>query len=332
MPTASSFKLTSRLLRPNITLSGSSKPTPAYTSSHLIRQSSSFIPGRAAADDPISQVPKPPSTNWFTTHPTLSDSLDFLDSLIHRTRTKLHEASVLKRFSAPATFSGTGVRLKWLKWRMEEQLSGMNDKDRSICKTIWDPQAKWHDIFTTGSILQGSQGRELRMVEYTATITKLNEIKSLKRYIAFLKNTQLSPASQTIDQLDQELDRVLLAFSKPDRAHKSIKDEEYGRDRLGRFYGVGKKKESTARAWMIEVQVPEPTKEVTAQPEITLPVAGDRVANIITSHPPAVQPETSPALRHVPLGQIICNGRSIADYFHTPRQRATALRALEITE
>ncbi|KAG0151191.1 hypothetical protein CROQUDRAFT_37062 [Cronartium quercuum f. sp. fusiforme G11] len=332
MPSASSFKISpNNLFRSKPSIPGSRKSKVALFASFFIRQSSSFIPGRASADDKVPIVPKPPSTNWFTTHPALSDSLSFLDSLIRRTREELHDASVLKRFSAPATFAGTGVRLKWLKWRMESRLSEANAEEQAIFKVLWNPQSQWHDRFTVGMILQGSGGRELSMIEYDTALAKLNELKALKRYLVFLKTTQLSTNPNQINQLDQDLQKALLMFTKPDRMGKSIKNEEFGRDHLGRFYGVGRKKESTARVWMIEVQVPKIPSIETSNAQVASSVKDDSVPTL-TSELTTTQPEPSDDLRHIPLGQIICNGRPINDYFHTPRQRATALRALEITD
>ncbi|EGG07355.1 uncharacterized protein MELLADRAFT_105908 [Melampsora larici-populina 98AG31] len=242
-----SIKLSSNLIRSTLL---KPKPTTNQTKP-LNRQSSSFIPGRSSSsslEEKHTIVPKPTSPNWFTTHPALSDSLSELDSLIKRSRETLYESSVLKRFSAPATFAGTGVRLKWLKWRMEEEIKKSvtsNEEENKIYKTLWSSSPSWHDFDVISTILQGNEGRSLRMIEYTVTLNKLNEIKSLKKYLLFLEFSNLSNRTHAskIQSLNQEINQVLLKFIKPDRIRKSIKNEEFGRDRLGRFYGIGKKKE-----------------------------------------------------------------------------------------
>ncbi|KAH9815003.1 ribosomal protein S9/S16-domain-containing protein [Melampsora americana] len=268
-----SIKLSSNLMISSLSSTRRSRPNTIHSFNN--RSTSSFIPGRRSNEDHHQTqsnnniiIPKPTSPNWYTTHPALSDSLFKLDSIIKRSREELYRSNVLKRFSAPVTFEGTGIRLRWLKYRMQESLKNSNSiksttgvgaesesesesEKIKLFNILWSSSSKWHDLEKMSELLQGNEGRSLRMIEYKITLKKLNEIKSLKRYLSFLNFSHLSSILQQdpqqklqIERLNQEIDQILLKFLKPNLIQTSIQDKEFGRDRLGRFYGIGKKKET----------------------------------------------------------------------------------------
>ncbi|KAA1064167.1 37S ribosomal protein S9, mitochondrial [Puccinia graminis f. sp. tritici] len=300
----------------------------------LIRLASSFVPTTTSSSQ-IEPLPKPPSTNWFTTHPALSDSFSHLDSLIHRSRQNLHRIQILKRYSASADFTGTGIRSKWLKWKMLGE-NEQNEDSHQLFKLLWTNQIKWHPLATMSILVQANENRPLRMIEYNHLIDKLNELRALKKYLIIAKSLQLTTITtdlEEINELDSKIENELLKYSVPDTQTTLSKRQQLERDHLGRFHGIGRKKESTARAWMIEVKIPEPEQQQSPPPPST-----SASSDPSTEPPP---PETQAITTNpeeqlisdpeLPLGKIIINGRSIVDYFHTPRQRATAIRALEIT-
>jgi small subunit ribosomal protein S9 len=313
---------------------------PTTNSKHnreiLIRLASSFVPSTTSSSQ-IEPLPKPPSTNWFTTHPALSDSFSHLDSLIHRSRQNLHRIQILKRYSASADFTGTGIRSKWLKWKMLRE-NEQNEDSHQLFKLLWTNQIKWHPLATMSILVQANENRPLRMIEYNHLIDKLNELRALKKYLIIAKSLQLTTITtnlEEINDLDSKIENELLKYSVPDTQTSLSKRQQLERDHLGRFHGIGRKKESTARAWMIEVKIPEPEQ----QQQHSLPPLTSTSSDPSTEPPSSEQKPitTNPEEQlisnpELPLGKIIINGRSIVDYFHTPRQRATAIRALEITK
>ncbi|PLW30083.1 hypothetical protein PCASD_17427 [Puccinia coronata f. sp. avenae] len=309
------------------------------------RPASSFVPTTATPTDPL---PKPPSTNWFTTHPALSDSLAHLDSLIHRSRQSLHRIQILKRYAAPPDFSGTGIRSKWLKWKMmmdqTQNEQQHDDHQHQLFNILWNRQLKWQQLPAMSILVQPNENRPLRMIEYNHLVGKLNELKALKKYLTMAKSLQLASTTTTelgeINELDAKIEKELLKYSVPETQASLAKRQPVERDHLGRFHGMGRKKESSARAWMIEVKIPdslhqEPLNSTTSLPssfELSPPNLETSLASSepLSLNPPQQQEEQTQH-RDLPLGKIVVNGRSIVEYFHTPRQRATAVRPLEIT-
>ncbi|OAV87209.1 hypothetical protein PTTG_03056 [Puccinia triticina 1-1 BBBD Race 1] len=316
-----------------ITTSGARQPKQRNnrnrTAAAFIRLASSFVPSTTQTEP----LPKPPSTNWFTTHPALSDSFSHLDSLIHRSRQNLHAIQILKRYSASPDFTGTGIRSKWLKWKMLDQ--SQTESSHQLFNLLWSNQIKWHQLPTMSILVQANENRPLRMIEYNHLIDKLNELKALKKYLIMAKSLQLTTSSnlEEINELDAKIENELLKYSIPETQASLTKRQAIERDHLGRFHGMGRKKESTARAWMIEVKIPD------TQLSSNEPSSSSGESSSASTEPLVLPDQSAPASEEkqitsnpdLPLGQIIINGRSIVDYFHTPRQRATAIRALEIT-
>ncbi|KAI7942330.1 hypothetical protein MJO28_012357 [Puccinia striiformis f. sp. tritici] len=349
--------------------------TKKTRTSQFTRKASSFVPSTTTQLEPL---PKPPSTNWFTTHPALSDSFAHLDSLIHRSRQNLYSVQVLKRYSASPDFSGTGIRSKWLKWKMlESQSNGTTDpKQQHLFKLLWGTnQIKWHQLATMSLLVQENENRKLKMIEYSHLTDRLNELKSLKKYLIIVKSLQLDKANlEEINKLDSQIEHELLKYSVPEHQASLTKRQPIERDHLGRFSGMGRKKESSARAWMIEVKIPDSILSPVEASSSVLPseppsspsssssssssnddpietlVANPTETNTIETNSTDINSteaksteikstetnstETEKVTQDhlfLPLGKIMINGRSIVDYFHTPRQRATAIRPLEMT-
>lgn len=208
----------------------------------------------------------------------------------------------------------------------------LTQQDHQVFDLLWNNQIKWHSLHSMAILLQPNELRPLKMIEYTHAIKRLNELRGLKKYLMIAKALQLTNDPE-INELDSEIQGILLQYIKPQDTARISKAQEIERDHLGRFYGLGRKKESTARAWMIEVKIPELPSKTT--PSTTLESSSEPQDQSSTSPKPTPEPTDDQELilssHDLPLGQIIINGRPLVNYFHSPRQRATAIRPMEIT-
>ncbi|CAH7667207.1 ribosomal protein S9/S16-domain-containing protein, partial [Phakopsora pachyrhizi] len=200
---------------------------------------------------------------------------------------------------------------------------------KRMLHVLWNPRMRWQDIKAMGDMIHGSEGRKLKMMEYREAISKLNELRSLKRYVIMVKNLDLN--QNPLNELDSELDQALLRYSRPEDQASSSKDRDVGRDHLGRFYGIGKKKESTARVWMIEVKLDNSetfrkTGDDQTQETDLIQDSSERLGETDQEIK-----QTDADKNHLHFGKVLVNGRPISDYFNTSRLRAAALRPLEIT-
>jgi len=216
------------------------------------------------------------------------------------------------------------------------------NQQHQLYNLLWNPQVKWHQLQTMSFLVQPNENRPLRMIEYNHLIDKLNQLKALKKYLIMAKSLQLTTNLDEINTLDSQIEQELFKYSIPETQASLTKRQPVERDHLGRFHGLGRKKESSARAWMIEVKIPDsllssPTIQASSSepsPPSSETVHSDQPSSSNPQPPKEQQQQQQqqqPTELDLPLGKININGRSIVDYFHTPRQRATAIRPLEIT-
>ncbi|KAI0268771.1 ribosomal protein S9/S16-domain-containing protein [Gloeopeniophorella convolvens] len=96
-------------------------------------------------------------------------------------------------------------------------------------------------------------------------------------------------------------------------------------DRFGRSYTVGKRKESTARVWMIPVRVPSPVPAVATPTPAA--VAADPTAPTV---PDAFARSPEAPRARVPTTTILVNNAPLHQYFATPADRERVVRPLKL--
>ncbi|KAJ2463921.1 37S ribosomal protein S9, mitochondrial [Coemansia sp. RSA 2337] len=99
-------------------------------------------------------------------------------------------------------------------------------------------------------------------------------------------------------------------------------------DHLGRWHAFGRRKEATAFAWVVPVETPETTEQVTEQ--------APRVSDDLELDPelPIVEAvkiiDNVPAHAHLPMGDVIVNGKPLAEYFFHGTDRDSVLFPFQV--
>lgn len=162
------------------------------------------------------------------------------------------------------------------------------------------PAAAFHSASTLSRLL----GTELRTNSHRKIMDILNELHSL-RYIA-----ELSDQPAVVDQLDG----VLKTYERPDtgRGESSGTKAENEVDQWGRAYGMGRRKESSARVWIVPSAAGR--KYLDADPDTTSVSLGDNDG-------PLTESPAEVLVNHIPLS------------LHFPRitDRETILRPLRLS-
>lgn len=133
---------------------------------------------------------------------------------------------------------------------------------------------------------------------YRRVITLLNQLDEYKR-IAEVAG---------VNDLAGRIAELLGTFESDNKAAilASAKRKPVAFDEFGRTYTSGKRKESSARVWVIPVQKPEVAEEATskAQPQLNLPASAPAVSAF--NNPQPVQVTTTNILvNNVPLNKYL---------------------------
>ncbi|THH12107.1 hypothetical protein EW146_g7818 [Bondarzewia mesenterica] len=162
--------------------------------------------------------------------------------------------------------------------------------------------------------------RKLTTSRYRRILTLLSELEEYQRIAGTAGHQDFREAITAVLQMFERSDKAaVLARGK----RKPVQFDKYGRTCT-----VGKRKESTARVWMIPVQQPKQKAVVVentpAQPPNGLyslePVVDDAFARTPTSHPKVNVTTTTILVNNLPLNQ----------FFPSPADRARIVRPLKL--
>lgn len=187
------------------------------------------LPGTGLKTLPIRM--KPASPSFYTAKPAYTDSLILLDDLARRTKRALEQKAIPIRL--PAAQHDVNEARRSIAWQRVEDMS----------KQLQIP---------------------LRSGQYRHIVARLSV---LARYRYFVQEYFSSGAYGEKNRvLAQEVERTLQRFNRKASLQGSGRDEHHagflssssGVDELGRAYARGRRKESSARVWLVPAQNVEP--------------------------------------------------------------------------
>lgn len=177
--------------------------------------------------------PKPTEPSWYTGSPGYYSVLNDLQQRLHAIRAHLHAQSILPEFSANPAAS-----LKSL---------GLDNSKKSS-----EDRAQWlqHDRMAL------HLGTKLSLSQYRKLTGLLNSLRALKPHLQ-LADSLGSPFSDgsSATQLEEELAKYTrsMALSSAGQSALAASGTESKKgqlDQYGRSYAVGRRKESSAQAWI----------------------------------------------------------------------------------
>jgi small subunit ribosomal protein S9 len=254
------------------------------------RLASNFFPTSPPAADPDVRSPpppKPPTKTWFTGRPEYNDAIDAIQDALHRTRNHLFRAGVLDRYEASPADALAKLNLP---------VPVRDDKNRP-----------WKSSDEISAMLE----TRLKMLHYRRISQLLSSLDALKPHAKFAD--KLGPPYSD-GSLETEIEAVLEPFRRQlTAAQKTSMGESrlWKIDEHGRAYAVGRRKESSARVWVIPVKRPS-----------TLPSQQQAEGDSIQGDSPQSEP---------PIGEILVNGRPLVDAFDVPYHRTSIVQPFTAT-
>jgi small subunit ribosomal protein S9 len=240
------------------------------------------------------------------------------------------------------------------------------------------PSAKWITAEEMATQLQISR---ITLSYYRKITALLIELNNLHPLLNKLDNEALAGVQGNAAGIEGMLKR----FKKPDARNIAIlgqggeitlpqksRKQGYLDPNTGIAYGLGKKKESSVRAWIVPVQSSTNTSSPEAKEQVDLgpknvfsaiqdqtqdssTLVGSSSSSSSSAKPPSPTQEvdndddfsfTPPprsnalslrsksgiAINDVPIGRILCNNLPISSYFHTAAERSVVMRPFSLTE
>lgn len=230
------------------------------STSTLSSGSPAFFPTNSFSQ-PSRSEPLPHNAQWFTARPSLNATLDRLNQTVTLSRTHLFRAGLLPAIDTPLNV------------------------DAEFSETLPHPRARrWKDAKEMSTYLRN--GTDLRSSQYKKLTSVLSHLEGLLPYAeladALTSQEGPHPPSLVVDpvaaskgrdtpaalaefksdspSLFSQLEEILLNFQQPPSISSSGlavtrvvgKDRRLGKkDALGRVMAVGRRKESSARVWIV---------------------------------------------------------------------------------
>ncbi|KAI0093032.1 ribosomal protein S9/S16-domain-containing protein [Irpex rosettiformis] len=174
--------------------------------------------------------------------------------------------------------------------------------------SIPPPQPFWKDqtsLMSLGSV-------KMTPSRYRRVISLLNQLDEYKRIAEVSGANELADnLTELLSEFENDNKAAILASSK----RKPVQFDEYGRT-----YTSGKRKESSARVWVIPVQKPEESTDAAPKSEpLNLPASAPAISAF--NHPQPVQ---------VTPSNILINNIPLNKYFPIAKDRETVIRPLQL--
>ncbi|KAI0697237.1 ribosomal protein S5 domain 2-like protein [Cytidiella melzeri] len=175
--------------------------------------------------------------------------------------------------------------------------------------SIPPPRPFWKDRAS----LMKSGDVKMTPSRYRRVISLLSQLDEYKR-IAEVAGVHALAESITglLDEFESDKKAAILASGK----RKPVQFDEYGRT-----YSSGKRKESSARVWVIPVQKPDVPQEAAPKKNVAL--------NLYASAP-ALSAFRQPAPLQVTTSNILINNIPLNKYFPIAKDRETVIRPLQL--
>nr|VWO99565.1 E3 ubiquitin protein ligase (EC [Ganoderma boninense] len=162
---------------------------------------------------------------------------------------------------------------------------------------------------------------KLTTSRYRRFLAQLNQLNEYRRLAELAGHVELAERVQRLlGMFERDNKDAILARGK----RKPVKFDEFGRS-----YTIGRRKESTARCWVIAAQ-PSPGDESVSASHVEAPSAPELLSPIATLDP-GVQGFMNPAPPiKVPTTNILINNIPIAEYFSHVSDRERVVRPFRI--
>lgn len=259
--------------------SGVRYATSSSTQQPLPRSAPQQIPRNTAGEIIVPARLKPTSPAYYTARPVYHDAMLALDELTRKAKRALEQASVLAANTPLPAPVGSGHQGIWLKSR------------------------------DAGKVL----GLDLGSAQYRQLVQRLSR---LDRYASLVSQHLASGSSASVHnvELARRIEEKLTEFSRYGRDQLRTKkiDTDSLLDEHGRAYSRGRRKESSARVWII------PTKA-----KLPAAAAADGKAEGSTED---VSAAAVPA-----LGELLVNGQPLSTYFTRSTHREAVLWPMKLT-
>lgn len=176
---------------------------------------------------PLTSRPKPAESSWYTGSPGYYSVLNHLQQRLHDIRSDLHQKSILSEFSANPASSLQDLGL---------------DSKLSENRTRW----LQHDRMAL------HLGTKLSLSQYRKLTGLLNSLRALKPHLQLADSLGMPYSNgSTATELEQELAKYTRTLSDPSAASGADQSSTANQlDEHGRSYAVGRRKESSAQAWI----------------------------------------------------------------------------------
>jgi small subunit ribosomal protein S9 len=160
--------------------------------------------------------------------------------------------------------------------------------------SIPPPQPFWKDsatLMSTGNV-------KMTPSRYKRVISLLNQLDEYKRIAEVAGADELAGSiARLLSEFETSNKEAILASAK----RKSVEFDEYGRT-----YTNGKRKESSARVWVIPVKQPEAPKETKPKAEALKLPASAPVTSAFNKPAPMQITTSNILINNVPLNQYLC--------------------------
>ncbi|KAI0374104.1 ribosomal protein S5 domain 2-like protein [Pilatotrama ljubarskyi] len=184
-------------------------------------------------------------------------------------------------------------------------------------------QQVWKSKVDLGELMEA----QLTTSRYRRFISQLNQLNEYRRLAEVAGHVELAERLQgVLDMFERENKDVILARGKG----KPVKFDEFGRS-----YTIGRRKESTARVWVIKVQTSpeEPAASSSAAPSETAapseaPLPSAPATGIVGFESGPLS--TGPTQIEVPTTNILVNNIPLADYFPHLSDRERIVRPFRV--
>ncbi|TFY71944.1 hypothetical protein EVG20_g1055 [Dentipellis fragilis] len=172
-------------------------------------------------------------------------------------------------------------------------------------------------VWRTREDMSGLFARKLSTSRYRRLLTLLAELESYHRIADTAGHVELAQTMSAVMQLFERADKdAVLARGR----RKPVKFDRYGRS-----YTVGRRKESSARVWMIPVQQPEAAAEPAPA---AAPVEDYSLESKIED--PLKHTESTRKSINIPTTTILVNNRPLNEIFPAPSDRERILRPFKL--
>ncbi|EMD37344.1 hypothetical protein CERSUDRAFT_94357 [Gelatoporia subvermispora B] len=172
----------------------------------------------------------------------------------------------------------------------------------------------------------------LTVTRYRRIINLLNQLDECRRIADVSGHGALAESlANVLTDFEPSNKEAVLARGK----RKAVKFDEYGRS-----YTIGRRKESSARVWMIAVQdkagetsaASVPAAEIPLEDELTTAEVEEEVseAQALPQSPLEPIPDAPPAPIEVPTSNILINNTPLAQYFAHQADRETVVRPFKV--